>query len=347
MRCGVFVWAAGLAGVTGILSLAAVPVASQAPTAARTTAAAEVFLTPWGEPDVQGIWSLAGGVPLERPEEYAGQAFLTDEEMAALDRQKIQDAGRNVREGPGSEDDVESAYNAVFNSVLRTGRRTSLIVDPADGKMPPLTAEAQKRLSQPSFTGRGDDAPEDRSPAERCVGANMPDFGAGTGGFGDGTVRIVQSPGYVAIYFEHTHAGGVTRVIPVDGSPHAESNFRPLMGDSRGRWEGQTLVVDTINFGPRADLQTMGQRTLGLRGLLENLHIVERYRRVDANTLEREITIDEPSTWTRPWTVIVDLGKNDEKRNLIFESACHEGNLGMTGILSGGRAEDRAAEAAR
>ncbi len=346
MRRRFLVWA-GLGVAVGTLSLAAVPVSSQAPTAARTTAAAESFQTPWGEPDLQGIWSLSGGVPLERPEEYAGREFLTGEEMAALDRQKVQDAGRDVREGPGSEQDVEGAYNAVFNSVLRTGRRTSLIVDPPDGRLPPLTAEAQNRPSQPSFTGRGDDAPEDRSPAERCVGANMPDFGAGTGGFGDGTFRIVQSPGYVAIYFEHTHGGGATRVIPVDGSPHPESNFRPLMGDSRGRWEGDALVVDTINFGPRADLQTMGQRTLGLRGLLENLHIVERYTRVGENSLEREITIDEPSTWTRPWTVIVDLAQNDEKRNLIFESGCHEGNFGMTGILSGGRADDRAAEAAR
>ena len=344
MRYGFLILGGALAGALAVFSLVPVSSASQAPTA---TAAEETFQTPWGEPDLQGIWSLAGGVPLERPEEYAGREFLTDQEIAELDRQKVSDAGRDVREGPGTEQDVESAYNAVFNSVLRTGKRTSLIVDPPDGRLPPLTAEAQRRPLQPSFTGRGDDAPEDRSPAERCLGANMPDFGAGVGGFGDGTIRIVQSPRYVGIYFEHTHGGGATRVIPVDGSPHPETNFRPLMGDSRGRWEGNTLVVDTINVGPRADIQTMGQRTLGLRGLLENLHIVERYTRVDANSLRREITIDESSTWTRPWTVIVDLAKNDEKQNRIFESGCHEGNFGLTGILSAGRAEDRAAEAAR
>ena len=334
-RCLALVGA--LVGVIVVVSLVPVGVAGQARTA-------PVPRTPWGEPDLQGIWSVAEQIPLERPEEYAGRALLTDEEVAELDRQKALDPGRNARAEPGSQQDVGGAYNAVFNSILRTGKRTSLIVDPPDGRRPPLTAEAQKRREMAQAArgaGRNLSAadPEDRSASVRCLGLSLPAFGGGS--FASGTVtRLVQSPGYVAIYYEHNHAGGANRIIPVDGSPHLPSHLRPWLGDARGHWEGDTLVVDTTNF------QSQGGGG-GRRGASydENLHLVERYTRIDANTLEREITIDDPTVYTRPWTVLIELGKMDDTQNLIFESACHEGNFAMTGMLAGARAQEQAAAA--
>ena len=341
-------------GLAGVIIVARMPilVAGQAPTAAAkatTKAAPKVWTpprTPWGEPDLQGIWSWGSDVPLERPAEFAGREFLTDEEVAALNAKKAVDPGRDRRPAPGSVEDVSGAYNAVFNSVLRTGKRTSLVVDPPDGKIPALTAEAQQRPASPApDTGRSSDGPEDRSWGERCLGSMMPDFGGGT--FGDGTIRIVQSPKFVTIYYEHTHGGGAHRIIPVDGSAHLPSDIRLWLGDARGKWEGNTLVVDTTNFSPKVEFETIGQRALGPRGSHENLHLVERFTREDANTVRREIRIEDPTTWTRPWTVVVDLNKNEDKYNRIFESACHEGNFGMTGILSGSRAQEKSAEAAK
>ena len=323
------------------VSLAPVFVAAQSPTAA----AAQAYTppqTPWGEPDFQGIWSRNSEAPLERPEEYAGRAFLTDEEVVALDKKKIVSLNRfsDARGGRPREGDT-GTYNAVFNSILRTSKRTSLIVDPPDGKMPAMVAGAEN----PSRAPRVSNGPEDRGWPERCLGNTLPDFGSGD--FGAGTSRLVQSPGYVTIYVEYGHGGGAVRIIPTDGSPHLPPQIHQRLGDSRGRWEGNTLVVDTTNFSPGAEIQTIGQWTLGPRGSKGHLHLVERFTRVDANTLEREITIDDPTTWTRPWTVLLELGKNDERANRIYESSCHEGNFGMLGILAGARAQEKkAAQAA-
>ena len=327
------------------VSLAPVFVAAQSPTAA----AAQAYTppqTPWGEPAFQGTWTTNSQTPVERPPEYAAKEFFTDEERAALDQKIAQDPRQDRGRERGTVRDVQSAYNAVFGSRLRTGRRTSLIVDPSDGKMPPLTAEALKRPAQPSqYALTGTDNPEDRIFAERCLGTMLPGFGAG--GAGDGTMRLVQSPGYVTMYLEYGHAGGAIRIIPTNGSPHLPSRIRLWLGDSRGRWDGTTLVVDTTNFSPEVEFQTISQRTLGPRGSHENLHLVERFTRVDANTLRREILIDDPTTWTRTWTVLIELGKHNEEQNRIFESACHEGNFGLTGVLTEARAQEKkAAEAA-
>jgi hypothetical protein len=267
---------------------------------------------------------------------------------------KLGPANRTRR---GTEKDVANAYNSVFNSSRRTGKRTSLVVDPPDGKIPPLTAEAEKRqtaireyladLLQGSSGGRPGpvsprkndpppaynvdrmnraDGPEDRSSRERCIGTVMPVF---TGQ--DFWLRLVQSPGQLAMYYED-RAGGGNRVVPVNGSPHLPSRIRQYWGDPRGRWEGATLVVDTTNFTPRTSY----------RGSRETLHLIERFTRVNATTIDYRITFDDPATWTRPWTVAVELTKHDERHNRIFESACHEGNYGLPGMLANTRAAEKA-----
>jgi hypothetical protein len=173
------------------------------------------------------------------------------------------------------------------------------------------------------------DGPEDRSAGERCLGAKLPDFGDIFGGFR----RIVQSPGVVSILYDTGQGQGWQRVIPVDGAPHLPSHIRQWFGDSRGRWEGKTLVVDVTNFSPKTDFQ----------GSRENLHLVERFARLDANTIEYSVTIEDPTTWTKPWTVKQEMAKQDEKTNRIYyEPRCHEGNYGMMALLAGARADEKA-----
>ena len=170
------------------------------------------------------------------------------------------------------------------------------------------------------------DGPEDRSLTERCFGSTLPNLGERD------YFQIVQSPGYVTIYYEHGQGGGGNRIIPVDGSSHLPGDLRLWLGDARGRWEGDTLVVDTTNFTAKTNS----------RGSRENLHLVERFRRVDASTLDFEITIEDPTTWTQPWTVANTFTRNDDRENRIFESTCHEGNVGLTGVLANTRAADKA-----
>jgi len=257
----------------------------------------------------------------------------------AADKKKGVDPGRNARSS-GTQD-VSGAYNAVFNSILKTGKRTSMVIDPPDGKIPPLVAGAQGAgrggRGAPPAGGRGpggaNDNPEFIAQSPRCLGVPMPFLPLNTA-FAQGTVmQIVQSPKSLAIYMEDDHAGGGNRTIFMDGRPHAPSNLKFYLGDSRGHWEGNTLVVETTNFSQ------------GFRGSnIETYKMTERIRRVDANNLRREITFEDPKTWTKPWTVLIEMGKSDDHRHMIFDSACHEGNYGMTGILAGARAEEKAAK---
>jgi hypothetical protein len=322
--------------------------------------------TPWGDPDLQGIWTDPYQTPLQRPAQFANKESFTDEERAALDAQRAAIPRRDQRVERGSERDVAGAYNAVFQSVRPTGKRTSLIVDPPDGRIPPLTPEATTRnetereyrlaLLQPTETCKKKDAacaggkygpvsprraemppvyntgrtnrndgPEDRSMTERCMGAVLPDFG--------GYRRIVQAPGSVSIFYDTGQGQGWQRVIPVDGRPHLPASITLRFGDSRGRWEGATLVVDVTNFSPKFSYQ----------GARQNLHLVERFRRVDANTIEYSVTIEDSTTWTRPWTVKQELVRQDERANRIYyEPRCHEGNYGLPTMLLGTRTEERA-----
>jgi len=341
-----------LAVVLTLISMIAISVAGQAPSATTSSRPAlpkpgPAPRTAWGDPDLQGTWFVMESVPFERSQANAGKAMLTDAEVAALDKQKSADPGRNARADSGTQD-VTGAYNAVFNSVLRTSKRTSMITDPPDGRIPPLTPEAQQRGggggrgaggrgggagAAPGGRGRGNpnDNPETTAQSPRCLGVQMPFLPINTA-FAQGTVmQIVQSPKSMAIYMEDDHAGGSNRVIFMDGRPHLPSNVRTVLGDSRGRWEGNTLVVETTNL------------TQGFRGSNPDTYrMIERYTRVDSNNLRREITFIDPQTWTKPWTVLIEMGKTDDKRHMIFDSACHEGNYGMTGILIGARKEEGA-----
>jgi hypothetical protein len=319
----------------------AAPTKSNAP--AQQPKAGPVPKTVWGEPDLQGTWFVLESVPLERPAQYAGRAFLTEDEVAALDKQKAVDPGRNARASSTTQD-VAGAYNAVFNSVLKTSKRTSMIIDPPDGKIPPLTAEAQQRQGRGGRGGGGlpaggrggagvNDNPETVAQSPRCLGVQMPFLPLNTL-FAQGTVtQIVQSPKSMGIYMEDDHAGGGNRVILMDGRPHPPSNVRSVLGESRGHWEGNTLVVETRNFAQ------------GFRGSNPDTYrMIERFTRVDSNNLRREITFDDPKTWTKPWTILIEMGKTDDQRHMIFDSACHEGNYGMTGILIGSRKEEQDAQ---
>jgi hypothetical protein len=302
---------------------------------------------PWGDPDLQGIWG-SGYIltPLERPEKFAGKEYLTDEEAATLEKEAAltfgvgAGAGRMPRPARGTEADVSGAYNDVFagrgRNVIRT-KRTSLIVDPGDGKIPPRTPEGAQRAAVSLATNFASsasqaDGPEDRTRDDRCFGISLPmAFGhpATAGGYS----RIVQTPGAVSIYYEQNR-GGTFRTISVDGRPHLPPTIRKWLGDSRGRWEGQTLVVDTINFTERTNYY----------GSRQHLRLVERFTRTEPDVIMYEATIDDPTTFTRPWTIEVPLTKADEKGNQIFENACHEGNYALTNILAGARASERTLE---
>jgi hypothetical protein len=330
-----------LAGILGVVCLAAVSVQGQTPapsaksTGAKATGDAKAGTsprTPWGDPDLQGTWFVLTEVPLERSAANAGKEFLTDQEVAASDEKKGLNPGRNARSGDKSQD-VSGAYNAVFNSVLKTGKRTSMIIDPPDGKIPPLAPGAKapgNLFGGPEIQG-GNDNPETVAQSPRCLGVPMPFLPLNTL-FAQGTVmQVVQAPKSMAIYMEDDHAGGGNRVVLMDGHPHAPSKLKFFLGDSRGHWEGNALVVETTNFSQ------------GFRGSnIETYKMIERFTRVDANTLRREITFDDPKTWSKPWTVVIEMGRAPSDRHMIFDSACHEGNYGMTGILVGARREEQA-----
>jgi len=338
-----------LAGLTVLVIGTAILIAGQTKAPAPAPVAKQNLLpkagpapkTAWGEPDLQGTWFVLESVPLERPAQYAGRTLLTEDEVAALDKQKSADPGRNSRSGDSTQD-VAGAYNAVFNSVLKTSKRTSMIIDPPDGRIPPLTAEAQQRQGRGGRGGgpapgggRGgaavNDNPETIAQSPRCLGVQMPFLPLNTL-FAQGTVmQIVQGPKSMGIYMEDDHAGGGNRVIFMDSRPHPPANVKSVLGESRGHWEGNTLVVETKNFAQ------------GFRGSNPDTYrMIERFTRVDANNLRREITFDDPKTWTKPWTLLIEMGKTDDSRHMIFDSACHEGNYGMTGILAGSRKEEQA-----
>jgi hypothetical protein len=329
-------------------STATTPKPAATPTPATPKPAATVPRTPWGEPDLQGTWFVLADVPLERSAANAGKEFLTDEEVAAADKQKGVNPGRNARSA-NSAADVNGAYNAVFNSVLKTGKRTSMIIDPPDGRIPPTVAAAAGGAGGGGRGARGaaggapgggargaqnqNDNPETLAQSPRCLGVQMP-FLPNNTAFAQGTVmQIVQSPKSMGIYMEDDHAGGGNRVIFMDGRPHLPSSVKTVLGDSRGKWEGNTLVVETTNY------------TQGYRGAnVDTYRTIERFTRVGPNDLRRDVTFDDPKTWTKPWTVLIEMGKTDDKRHMIFDSACHEGNYGMTGVLIGSRKEEAAAK---
>ncbi|MBZ5608617.1 MAG: hypothetical protein LAP38_10180 [Acidobacteriia bacterium] len=281
-------------------------------------------------PDFEGVWSFATLTPLERPADLAGKTHLTDEEAAAYAKQVRERRNFDRRDG-GAEADVSRAYNDLFYDFgNRASNQTSLIVDPPDGRLPAMTQFGQKRAAERAAKNAAiPNGPEDRPLWERCIlgfNSGPPMMPSGY----NNNVQIYQVPGYAVLFNEMVHSA---RVVPLDGRPHG--TLRQWMGDSRGHWEGDTLVVDTINF------TSAGTGTLGLRvSTDENLHLTERFTRRDAKTLVYEFTVDDPTVWTKPWTASVPMTKTDEA---IYEYACHEGNYGMQDILAGARAEEQAA----
>ncbi len=286
-------------------------------------------LTPDGQPDLQGVWTFATITPLERPAELAGKEIFTEKEVAQYEKNVLQRTNRDRRDGP-ADADVSRAYNDFWwdsgNRIVPT-RRTSLIVDPPDGKIPALTPAGQKKAAERAEARRLHpyDGPENRPLQERCLvwtTAGPPILPSAY----NNNIRIVQGAGYVAILNEMVHD---VRMIPLDGRPHLPKNVKLWMGDSRGRWEGNTLVVDTTNFSDRTNF----------RGADENLHLVERFTRTSDGILMYSFTVDNETAFTRSWTVEVPMGKSQDP---MFEYACHEGNYSLLNVLAGARAEDKA-----
>jgi hypothetical protein len=300
-------------------------------------AAGQTPRTPDGRPDLQGIWTSATLTPLERPAELAGKATLTPAEAAAYEKRLMEQGNRDRRDG-SAEVDAGRAYNEFWsdsgNKVVGT-RRTSLIVDPPDGKLPPLTPEAQKKLDAEIAYARlhPADGPEDRPLAERCL--LWPTAGPPMlPGAYNNNYQIVQAPGYVMILVEMIHD---VRIIPTDGRPHVPAGIQQWMGDSRGRWEGNTLVVETTNFTDKTSDVGAGMRRTTFRGADHNLRLIERFTRSDAHTLLYEFTVDDPTAFTKPWTAQIPMSKSPGP---LFEYACHEGNYAMSGVLAGERAQE-------
>jgi hypothetical protein len=335
----------------------------------RASAQAPAPKTAWGEPDLQGIWTDETDTPLQRPAKWADQEFFTEAQRQDLDRARSQLGGKDNRAERGTELDVTGSYNDLFISRKHAGLRTSRIVDPPNGRIPPLTSQAQKtaaverefrlalmqatetcrikyatcnggqyvavrspRYEEPApryNTARMNrhDGPEDANLTERCLPGGLPSIG------GNSFRRIVQTPGGITMYYDVGQGQGWQRNIVMNGSPHLPASIRQWFGDSRGHWEGDTLVVDVTNFSPKTDYQ----------GSRENLHLVERWTRTGPISLEYAVTVEDPTVWARPWTVKQEFTRQSDQENRIYyEPRCNEGNYALPGLLRGARLADLA-----
>ena len=350
-----------IAGAVGVISLSVVEMHAQGPTASGSATAASALKTPWGEPDLQGIWTDENDTPLQRSAKYANQEFFTPAQRAELDEARtavLVNADKSRAQGTSR--DVAGAYNSQFVSFKRTGARTSLIVDPPDGRIPPLMPAAQRmaaierefrlallratdtcRDKQPACSGEKydpipapqfaaapprynviainrHDGPEDGNLANRCLTGGLPEFESRTGSYR----RIVQTPGGISIFYDVGQGQGWQRNIVMDGSSHLPANIRQWYGDSRGHWEGNTLVVDVTNFSAKTDFQ----------GSRENLHLVERFTRTAPQTLQYEVTVEDPT-----------VCRQSEQENRIYtEPRCVEENFSLPGLVHGRRVEELA-----
>jgi hypothetical protein len=286
--------------------------------------------TPDGRPDLQGFWSFANITPFERPTNLGDKAVLSEQEAAEFEQENAARSKQDENRKRGTAADLGRAYNDAWydrGTRVASTRQTSIVVDPPNGRIPAMTADGQARATarQNARKQRGPaDGPEDRSIGERCIlGFNAgPPFAPSAY---NNNIQIVQTRDYVMIMTEMVHDA---RIVPLDGRPHLPSKSKLWMGDSRGRWEGDTLVVETTNFS---------EKNL-YRGATENIKLTERFTRNANGTLTYEFTINDPATWTAPWTGRVPLEPLEDR---IYEYACHEGNYGMDGILKGTRAEER------
>ena len=328
--------------VIALVSLASIPVAAQAPKASAK--AWNPPRTASGQPDLQGIWNYSTLTPIERPRELAGKAFFSEQEAAEYEKRALQSrnvdlnrettpTARGLINGTEETEDLASAYNEFWwdrgTKIVKT-RRTSLVIDPPDGKIPALTLQAQKRMAALEKTNqRAAEGPEDRPLSERCI--VRPNSGPPMTPTGyNNNFQLILAPGYIVIFNEQIHDA---RIVPMDGRPHLPQSVRQWMGDSRGHWEGDTLVIDTTNLTDKANF----------RGSGANMHLVERFTRTDADTLLYEFTVDDPQSFTSRWTAQIPMTRS---RDQIFEYACHEGNYSMFTTLSSARALEKSGEEA-
>jgi len=323
-----------LAVVIGLVWLMPAPLAAQAGPPLRTA---------WGDPDLQGKFTNKTITPFERPQELKGKEFLTEAEAAALEKANFEDVADRDERVP---DDIVGNYNQHWfdrgSTVVET-RRTSILVDPADGRLPSLTPEAQKKAVSPEEARRLDtarrgtgliDTWEDLDLNDRCIlwpNAGPPMLSSAY----NNNYQIFQTPEYVAILVEMIHD---VRIIPLDRRPHVAQGLRQWLGDSRGHWEGDTLVVETTNFSDKTVIRAANAK------VSDALRVVERFKRVDADTIEYRFTIEDPKTWTSAWTGEVPMTKIPEN---LYEYACHEGNYSLPTMLAGSRAQEAAAQGAR
>jgi hypothetical protein len=358
------------AAASAAMAVFAARASAQAPALSNTAPK-----TPWGEPDLQGIWTEEFDTPLQRPARFGNQEFFTEAQRQELDRQRAAHYGDDPRQERGTAVDVGGAYSTAFLTIKHAGARTSMIVDPPDGRLPPQTPQAQRAAAadrefflallqstdacknkEPICAGgkydptpsprfaelppryhagnvarlNRADGPEDDGLQDRCLRSGLPEFGSL---FGGSFRRIVQTPGGISMFYDVNQGQGWQRNIVMNGSPHLPANIRQWFGDSRGHWEGDTLVVDVTNFTPKTEV--FGSR--------ENLHLVERWTRTGPKTLAYEAVIEDPTVWTRPWTIKQEFALQSEEENRIYyEPRCVEGNFGLPGLLHGWRVEERA-----
>jgi len=275
--------------------------------------------TPWGDPDLQGVWSTGAemSTPFERPAQFGTRQLLTDEEF----EQRLKQASDNTGAFAGASTDPPSHWIERGQAT----RHTSVVIDPPDGRLPAMTPEGRQRQAAgpPPFGNGPFDGPEDTSLWVRCITRGMPGVMFPT--VYNANARIAQGPGYVAITYEMIHD---TRVIPTDGRRHIGAKIRQYFGDSTGRWDGDTLVVDVTNFSDKSSF----------RGSSDRMHLTERFRRVDKDTVRYEVTFDDPRTWAAPWTAALDMRRQEGG---MFEYACQEGNYGLMNMLRASRLADQ------
>ena len=340
-------WTTGKTAFVVVVSLAAVLTSCRVEDQVPTAGGEAPLRTTFGHPDLQGVWALQTLTPLQRPTEFAGRATLTEEEAAKIEEDAARDLHKEItladavanrkleREGvmPSTSGSTSAAasraiggYNKVWfdtaTSVTKT-RQTSLLIDPPDGRMPPLTPAGQKKRVELLAAMEIPAGPEDRSLPERCIKGSGQGPPMMPGGYNK-NIQIFQTPDHVVIHQEMIHEA---RIIPLDGRPH--HSLRQWRGTARGRWEGDTLVVETRNYVGQGAIQF----SFSLVGNPdENLVTVERFTRVDATTIRYEVTINDPTVWTTPWTISYDIEKKEGLESLLFEFACHEGNAGAGGV---------------
>jgi hypothetical protein len=321
-----------MAALITILTLAWLLGQQGLPVAAKAATTASKSWTPPrtadGQPDLEGVWTNSTLTPLERPAELAGKEFLTAQEAADYVKRLLQQVNTDRRDG-GATVDVGRSYNEFWRdrgNDLVADRRTSLISDPPDGRIPPLTPEAQKHVeaTRAYMRDHATDGPEGRSLAERCLAWTTAGPPMLPGPYNN-DIQILENREQVVILNEMIHDA---RVIPLDGRPHVSPDIRQWLGDSRGHWDGNTLVVDTTNFNSE----------YSFRGSDRNLHLTERFTRVSPDMIQYEFTVDDPTAFTKPWTARVPLNKTPDR---VYEYACHEGNYALTDILAGARAAEK------